>query len=321
MGPLLRGREVAVTRSPRFAISLAQWSLHRAILSGELSGLDLPRIARRRFGIEGVELVSTLLGPPRAGALRALRRQARDEGVAIVLLMVDGAGDLAAPSRRERQKATSRHRRWLEGAAALGCSAVRVNTGGIEPWSPALPFAPIEAPALRARIERCAESLAALADWGAAAGLSILLENHGGISSNPRALLATLDASGRPNVGTLPDFGNLPPGADRYEVVRLLLPRARGVSAKAHDFAPDGAETTMDYPRLLELVTSSGYEGWIGIEYEGERLPEEEGVRKTKALLERCLDGFIAHCGVPADGARPLRSIPSAPAHGPPAPA
>jgi sugar phosphate isomerase/epimerase len=265
-------------------ISLAQWSLHRAIESGEMRGLDFPRVAREQFGIGAVELVNILLERSDERALRDLRALADDLGVRVLLIMVDDEGDLSAPGGGERRTAVENHRRWIEAAALLGCHAVRVNTGG----GPQVEgdVAPGH-PAVREALERCAASCAALCDLAAPAGLSVLVENHGGLSSNIPAVVELCARVGRANFGTLPDFGNFSAGADRYAAVRELMPFARAVSAKCYDFDPGGNEATMDYPRLLEIVRSAGYDGYLGIEYEGERLGEEEGIRSCKRLLER----------------------------------
>jgi sugar phosphate isomerase/epimerase len=265
-------------------ISLAQWSLHRAIESGEMRGLEFPRVAREEFGIGAVELVNVLLEKSDGRALRELRALADDLGVRILLVMVDDQGDLSASGDRERRTAVENHRRWLEAAALLGCHAVRVNTGGGPEVEGEVPLGQ---PAVRESLERCAASCTELCDLAAPAGLSVLVENHGGLSSNIPAVVELCSRVGRGNFGTLPDFGNFAPGADRYGAVRELMPFARAVSAKCYDFDSSGNETTMDYPRLLEIVRRAGYDGYLGIEYEGERLGEAEGVRSCKRLLER----------------------------------
>jgi sugar phosphate isomerase/epimerase len=272
------------------AISLAQWSLHRAIRSGRLDPLDFPRLARAEFGLDAVELVSTLLGGAGRERLRRLRRLADGEGVRMILVMVDDEGDLRHPRRRARKRALARHRRWIDAAATLGASAVRVNTGGppARSWK-----TPAAAPELRAAIERSAESLALLADHAAPLGVSVLLENHGGLSASIPALLGIIELAGRDNIGTLPDFGNFHAGADPYAAVEMMLPRARAVSAKSFDFDASGLETTIDYPRMLALVLRSGYQGHLGIEYEGSRLDEADGIRRTLSLLQRGLSSSI----------------------------
>ncbi len=275
-------------------ISLAQWSLHRAIQSGAMRSMDFPGVARRDFGIEAIELVSGLMKGSTREDVADLRRAARAEGMRVLLIMVDDEGDLSHPDRRRRKKAARNHRRWVDAAAALGCHAVRVNTGGERTLPGNVPFLPAGSPVLRAAIARCAESCADLADYARAAGVSVCLENHGGLSANIPALLAVIEAAARMNLGTLPDFGNFASGIDRYESVRQMLPFARALSAKSFDFAEDGTETTIDYPRMMGLAREAGYSGHVGIEYEGTRLPEADGIRRTKALLERCIIGALS---------------------------
>ena len=124
----------------------------------------------------------------------------------------------------------------------------------------------------------------------------------GGETSNGVWLADVVRLAARDNVGTLPDFGNFcishPWGTtqdgcenpyDRYQGMAELLPFAKGVSAKSYDFDAHGAQPLMDYERLIGLVKAAGYQGYIGIEFEGNTQPEDEGIRRTKALLERYL--------------------------------
>jgi len=267
-------------------ISLAGWSLHRAIERGDVRGLDLPRIARVDFGIDAVELVNTLLESSDDRAMRHVREQAGDHGVEVLLLMVDDEGDLSANDARERRRAVESHRRWIDAAARLGCRAIRVNTGGGPEVEGAMS---ITGAAVARAIDRVADSLARLCDLAAPAGLDVLIENHGGLSSNVDAVLELLRRAARPNLGTLPDFGNFPPGADVHGAIEKLAPHARAVSAKCFDFDEEGNETTLDYPRLIGIVDDAGYRGWLGIEYEGARLTEPDGIRACQRLLMRLL--------------------------------
>jgi L-ribulose-5-phosphate 3-epimerase len=263
--------------APPFAISLAQWSLHRALQSGRLGPDDFPRIARHDFGIDAIEHVSVFLAghvtsPPR---LAALRRRADDLGVASLLIMVDGEGALGDGDPSARAAAVQAHRKWLDAAHALGCHSIRVNAYGSG--------APDEHAA------HAAESLRALAERGG--GLNVIVENHGGLSSNGAWLADVMRRADHPAVGTLPDFGNFRirdgEDYDRYLGVEQMLPWARAVSAKSYAFDAAGRETTIDYARMLKLVLAAGYHGHVGIEYEGDALAERQGIAATLALLKR----------------------------------
>lgn len=264
---------------PARRMSLAQWSLHRALKAGELTNLRFPQAARRDHGIGAVEFVSTFFatGPSDATGLRALRGACEGEGVTAVLIMVDGAGDLGAPVAADRDAAVDRHARWLEAAAALGCFAIRVNARSDGPRDE--------------QLVRCAEGIARLADRAVPLGLQVIVENHGGISSDGSWMAALMRRVGRPDVGTLPDFGNfrLSPTEqyDRYRGIEEMMPWARDVSAKSYAFDAAGEETTIDYGRMFAILDRSGYAGWVGIEYEGKALGEREGILATKRLLER----------------------------------
>jgi L-ribulose-5-phosphate 3-epimerase len=261
-----------------FKISLAEWSLHKALFSKKIDNLDFPRIAREDYGIEAVEFVNQFFKDKAhdSAYLKDLKKRANDVGVTCVLIMIDGEGDMSAPDEKERMKAVESHSKWVDAAAALGCHAIRINTGGH--------YGPTNVAAI-------AESCGLLTDYGVKNGISIICENHGGPSSNPDALIAVMKAVGKPAFGTLPDFGNFPmkEGAytiDVYDAIARMMPYAKGVSAKSHDFDESGKETMLDYARIMKIVTDAGYKGYVGVEYEGSRLGEPEGIRATKKLLE-----------------------------------
>ncbi|MDX2285998.1 MAG: sugar phosphate isomerase/epimerase family protein [Bacteroidia bacterium] len=271
-----------------FRISLAQWSLHRALFARKLTTLEFPQTAREAYGIGAVEYVDTFFyrKVKKAGYIAELLRRSQDAGVYNHLIMIDTAGPLADASSAKRIQAAENHQRWIETAKALGCAAIRVNLKG-------------DGSAAELR-NRSADSLRLLAEFAAPLGISVLVENHGGYSSDAAWLASVMRQVNLPNCGTLPDFGNFcisggwgstegkcDNAYDRYQGVDELMPFAKGVSAKSYRFAADGSEATMDYLRLLRIVKAAGYRGYIGVEYEGNALPEPEGIRATKALLEQ----------------------------------
>jgi sugar phosphate isomerase/epimerase len=262
-----------------FKISLAEWSLHKALFSGKTTNIDFPRIAREDYGIEGVEFVNQFFKSKAhdSNYLKDLKQRASDAGVACVLIMIDGEGDLSDERKEARMKAVENHQKWVDAAAALGCHAIRINTG--EHYSPT-------------HVEAVAEACSLLAEYGAKHSVSIICENHGGPSSDPDAMLALIKAVNKPGFGTLPDFGNFPQDRtgcytiDVYEAIARMMPFAKGVSAKSYDFDDSGKETRLDFARIMKIVSDAGYRGFVGIEYEGNRLGEPEGIRATKRLLE-----------------------------------
>lgn len=277
--------------------SLAEWSLHRTIRNGKLDHLDFPARAKE-FGISVVEYVNGLFGgrklPFKEAAknspyLHELLKRSRDAGVFNHLLMIDEEGPLALPKDKIRLRAIDNHRKWFEAAQLLGCQTVRVNLHG-------------KASAADKKIASV-DSLGRLGEMGKTMKLNVVVENHGGESSQGFWMADVMKQVNLPNVGTLPDFGNFcishPWGTtqgkcsdayDRYKGMEELLPFAKGaVSAKAYDFDEKGEQPLMDYQKLLDIVTRSGFRGYIGIEFEGFDQPEDEGIRKTKALLEKFL--------------------------------
>ncbi len=289
---------------PLFPVSLAQWSLHRtyfgdslkpdffrnflkdpdSVLNGEADPLDFPLLAREAFDISAVEYVNTFyFSRARDDAHFAeLKRRADGEGVRSLLIMCDALGNTGDQSEQTRKQSVENHKPWLQAAAGLGCHAIRVNAagqGGREEVA-----------------NRVAESLHALGDLATPLGLSVLVENHGGYSSDGAWLAETIRRADHDAVGTLPDFGNFqisPRGEapivtyDRYRGTEELMSQARAVSAKSYDFDDSGDETTIDYRRMLQIVADAGYRGFVGVEYEGQRLSEFDGIRATRDLILR----------------------------------
>lgn len=255
----------------RYPLSLAAWSLHRAFESGELDQRGMVEVAAD-LGFTGFELVNTFFPAPTFEYLDELRTFASDRGVEFVLLMCDEEGDLASSDRAERLQAARNHRRWVDVALVLGCRAIRVNVG--EEHEDGGPAA-----------DHAAESLDALLGY-VGGEIDVLIENHGGVSSDPTWLVSLIDRIGSPHLGTLPDFGNFAAAVDRYEGMERLIPFAGGLSAKCYDFDPDGKETTIDFGRMLQIARTGGYAGFVGVEYEGERLSERDGIVLAKRLLD-----------------------------------
>jgi L-ribulose-5-phosphate 3-epimerase len=264
---------------PLFRISLAEWSLHRALEAGALDHLDFPVVARRDYGIEAVEYVNTFFRGKGAdeGYLAALKARAADHGVRSLLIMCDGEGALGDPDPAARTQTVENHVKWLDAAAGLGCHSIRVN-------------AQSQGSAAEQH-DLVVDGLRRLTELAAPRGLNVIVENHGGLSSNGAWLSGVIRAVDHPRCGTLPDFGNfqLGPGQsyDRYQGVREMMPFAKAVSAKSHAFDAEGNERQTDFRRMVRIVLEAGYHGHLGIEYEGDELSEPDGIRATKALLER----------------------------------
>jgi L-ribulose-5-phosphate 3-epimerase len=262
-----------------FGISLAQWSNHRALRGGELSNLEWISSVREKYDVDAIEFVNSFFKDKAMdwGYLDEMKQRAADADTRMLLIMIDGEGSLAAQDANERAKAIENHRKWILSASYLGCHSIRVNAAGSG-----------EATEMA---KRAADSLDQLAHFGEPFEVSVIVENHGGRSSNGQWLASVMELASNPGVGTLPDFGNFNTGGgvwyDRYLGVQELMPYAKAVSAKSHDFDALGNEVNTDYTRMLQIVKDSGYTGYIGIEYEGSKLSEDDGIRMTRDLLIR----------------------------------
>lgn len=277
--PAIAGSPAPAAQASRFRISLAEWSLHRAISSRLITNMDFPRIAREQFGIEGLEFVNQLWEAPIQDYVTRLKRRMSDTGTTGVLIMCDGEGLMGHSGRATRMRAARNHRKWVDIAAELGCHSIRTNM-----YSDVNPKTDAE---IDAMLGYCSESFNDLCGYAKAANLNVIIENHGGVSSDPDVVVRLMKKVDLPNFGTLPDFGNFPKEIDRYDAIRKLMPYAKGVSFKCYDFGPDGNETTLDVPRIMKIVAEAGYNGYVGIEYEGNRLSEYEGIAAGKRLLDR----------------------------------
>lgn len=282
------GGDSAEAQDLFFSISLAQWSLNRQLFSGQLDNLDFANVARKEFDISAIEYVNQFFKDKAEDKayLTEMKKRAGDNGVKSLLIMVDGEGNLGDPDEAARNRAVENHYKWVEAAKFLGCHSIRVNAGASKGTAKEV-------------MEAAVQGLGKLTEFGAEHNINIIVENHGGYSSNGEWLSSVISKVGHKMCGTLPDFGNfcIKSGQkegkyicteeyDRYKGVKELMPYAKGVSAKAYEFDENGNEKTIDFHKMIKIVHDAGFTGHIGIEFEGQG-DAYEGIRKTKALLAR----------------------------------
>lgn len=305
---LARPAFAQASASERFPISLAQWSNHRALKGGQLDNLDWPAHTKKTYGIEALEYVNQFFyeRPKDKAYLTELKKRTDDLGMSNVLIMCDRIGNLGNPDDKARTAAVEGHYAWVEAAKFLGCHSIRVNARSDDNLT------------YDEQKGFCVDGLRRLSEFAKPHGLGVIVENHGGLSSNGRWLAEVLKEVDLDNCGALPDFGNFYVARnrgnakaweaaqkkwtgddyasdekgiyyDRYQGIQDLMPYAKGVSAKAHDFDDQGNEIHTDFAKAMKLVADSGYQGYVGVEYEGKGLSEDEGILATKKLLERVL--------------------------------
>ncbi len=279
---------------PFFKLSLAQWSLHRNIFDGKLSPFAFASKAKE-LGFDGLEYVSGLYkkeyeeaeSPLKAikDITKKLNTNAAVAGLENLLIMIDGEGDLGSSDKAIRKEAAENHHKWVDAAKALGCHSIRVNLFGDGTQ--------------KAQLAQASDGLRMLCEYGKDQNINIIVENHGGYSSDPKWLTGVMKNVNMENCGTLPDFGNFcierEGGAkwgapcineyeDYYGAVKMMMPYAKAVSAKSYKFNKAGDETKIDYYKMLQVIKDAGYTGYIGVEFEGEA-NEEAGILATKNLL------------------------------------
>lgn len=275
----------AAQQDPLYRISLAQWSLHRAFFGGKLDPLDFAKVTREEFGIDGIEYVNQFYKDKAKDTkyIGQLKQRAADHGVKSLLIMCDGEGRLGDPDDAKRQQAVENHYKWVEAAAELGCHSIRVNAASAGSYEEQQKLA--------------ADGLARLTAFAEQHNQNVIVENHGGLSSNGEWLAGVMEMVNHPHCGTLPDFGNFKVSGtewyDRYKGVEELMPYAKAVSAKSHFFA-DGREVYTDYEKMMQIVLDAGYHGWVGIEWEGSQFDEYEGIKVTRRLLEKVRETLSA---------------------------
>jgi sugar phosphate isomerase/epimerase len=261
---------------PRFKVSLAEWSFHRALEKGEMTNLDFPRIAKTKYNLDAVEYVSSFFKGKSEDTqyLTSVKDSCAKYGVSSLLIMVDGEGSLADTSAAARQKAVENHYKWVKAAKFLGCHSIRVNAAGRGTMGQ-MQVAAID-------------GLGKLSEYAAGFGINVIVENHGENSSIGKWLVEIMKAVNKPNIGTLPDLGNFYE-YDRYAGVKDMMPFAKGVSGKTHDFDKDGNETVIDYEKMMKIIADSGFKGYIDVEYEGGKLSEPDGVKASIALVQKVI--------------------------------
>jgi sugar phosphate isomerase/epimerase len=279
---------LAAETQPLFKISLGEWAFHRALFGKTMKHFDVAKVTKHECGIDAIEYSAQFFMDKAEDMdyLRELKKQATDNGVKPVLITVDSQGNIGDPNKKLRLKAVNNHHKWVEAAKFLGCHSIRVNALSDEKLSP------------DEQAKLVIDGLHRLVEFGAQRGMNVIVENHGGLSANGKWMVKIIKGVNLPTTGTLPDFGNFPttgPGAyDRYLGVAEMMPYAKGVSAKSYGFDAKGNETTIDYPRMVKIVVDAGYHEYLGIEYEGDKMSEVEGVRATKRLLEK-IRNELAH--------------------------
>lgn len=270
----------AAETKPLFKISLGEWAFHRALFGKTMKHFDVAKVSKEECGIDALEYSAQFFMDKAEDMdyLRELKKCAADNGVKPVLITVDNQGNLGDADEKRRRQAAENHHKWVDAAKFLGCHSIRVNAISDEKLS------------ADEQAKLVIDGLRPLVEFGAQRGINVIVENHGGLSSNGAWVVKVMKGVDLSTCGTLPDFGNFPsqPGNsyDRYQGVAEMMPFAKGVSAKSYGFDAKGSETTIDYRRMLKIVVSAGYHGYLGIEYEGDKMSAIEGVRATKKLLE-----------------------------------
>jgi sugar phosphate isomerase/epimerase len=281
---------------PLYRISLAEWSINRPLFDGRMQHLDFAKIAKS-VGIDAIEYVNQFFMDKAKDAafLKEMNTRARGEGVTQVLIMCDREGNLGDPDAAKRQTAVENHYKWVEAAKTLGCHTIRVN--GYSSGTP------------DEQMKLVADGMRKLSEFADTHGINVVIENHGGLSSNAKWLVQTIKLANHPRAGTLPDFGNFRiagpnrgnPGVkvesyDSYVGVAEMMPLAKGVSVKPRVWDFEGNSSEIDLLKMMKIVVDAGYRGHVGIEY-GPEGKELEGVKQLREQLEQVREQLSTTAG------------------------
>jgi len=278
LGSLVPLETFSAGKKEFFTISLAEWSLHNTLFAKKLNNLDFPLKAKKDFGIDIVEYVSVFFDKKEKDPayLKELKSRTDGEGIQNHLIMVDNEGSLGDTDPAARLKAVENHYKWVDAAKYLGCKTIRVNAAGRGTAEE------VKAAAV--------DGLGKLTEYGKKNKINVIVENHGGYSSNGAWLADVIKQVNSSFCGTLPDFGNFALGGgkeyDKYLGVEEMMPYAKGVSAKSMKFNEKGEESDIDYERMFKIINAAKWRGIVGIEFSGPG-SEDEGIKKTKELLEK----------------------------------
>ncbi len=268
--------KAAAPQQPLFKISLAQWTINRELRSGEIDNLDFAKVAHDH-GIRAIEYVNQFFMDKAKDEkyLAEMKNRAADLGVVNVLIMCDREGNIGDPDPKNRTQTIENHRKWIDAAKFLGCHSIRVNAGSSGSWDE--------------QVKLAADGLSRLTEIGAEQEINVIVENHGGLSSNADWLSEVISTVNHPRCGTLPDTGNfrIKDGEtyDSYRGVTKLMQWAKGVSIKDRVWDDKGNSAEMDFERMLKIVIDAGFHGYCGIEYGG-----FAGLDQARQRLEQVRD-------------------------------
>lgn len=277
----LSGRRVVAAKAEaRLQISLAQWTLNKDLRDGSIDNLDFAKVAHEH-GINAIEYVNQFFMDKAKDTayLQQMKQRAADLGVKSLLIMCDREGNIGDPDATQRSKTVDNHRKWIDAAKFLGCHSIRVNAASSGTWDEQVALA--------------ADGLARLTEFGAEQDINVIVENHGGLSSNADWLAEVIKRVDHERCGTLPDFGNFrikdDESYDSYRGIQKLMPWAKGVSVKDVVWDDKSNQSPLDFERMLRIVLDAGFTGYCGIEFGG-----YDGLTQSRERLERAIANVSA---------------------------
>lgn len=248
-------------------------SFNRSFDAGAMDQMGFVRHCATVLRVQGIELQDIHFPQTRPAYLQSLRRAAADLGLAITGVGVHN--DFGRAATTWRQSEIAKVKQWIEVAEALGAPQVRVFAGHPEGKA----------------VERWPAMIAALrevAAFAAQAGLRLGLENHnhGAFTRTATDQLRVLEEVGHPALCHLLDTGNY---VDGWPSVERTAHLAVHVHAKFWTVAPDGAEPSIDYPKLVQMLHRRNYDGWISFEYEAAEA-EATGIPRALGYLRQLVE-------------------------------
>lgn len=261
-----------------FIIGLSMYSLRDLFKDGTLKTLDYPAFVKDSFGITEIDVWDGGLPESRRNdpeMYKELKKRADAVGSNIFLLM---AGVIQAEVSTKEEIKTESEKLFskVDNAVLLGAKYLRVF---------------LKAPEgdRKTAIDKSIKVLQPIAEYAQSKGIIVVIEPGASkLSSNGMFLSELMKQMKNPFCRLMPDFGKMM-NHDPYGGTIAMMPYTEVVSAKTHDFLPDGSQKDFDYPRLMKSVLKADFNGIVAIEYEGSNLDQIEGVRATQKILENSI--------------------------------
>ena len=270
---------------PRERISVASWPFRAWIDSptnrwarkSSLPGMDLKDFAAmvvEKFNVRNIEPLSDHFRSTDPAYLTTFRAAVEKAGSHVIDVPVGGRYSYYDPDAAKRAMAIDYARKWVDVAVALGSPSARVHVAGVHGVTP--------------DVDRAAESLRQVADYGAGKNVVINLENDDPKTEDAFFLVKVIEKAGHPWLHALPDFCNsMLTGNEQfgYDAVTAMFKHAYNICHVKDSEVDNHKLFRVDLSKAFGILKASGYRGYCSMEFEGEGDPYEGTTKLVEATV------------------------------------